>query len=66
MVQGAFSSFTDNAQLGDKHIVVSEDEKLEFLNKMDQPYLQSVIDHINVRMEAVFVTHQLSLSQKRN
>ena len=45
--------FTDTAQLGSRNILVREEDKSAFLQKVyRQPYLQSVIDHINVRMES--------------
>ena len=44
--------FTDNSQLGAKKIVVTEEEKAGFLQKVYRSYLQSVIDHINGRMES--------------
>ena len=44
--------FTDNSQLGAKKTVITEEEKTGFLQKVYRPYLQSVIDHINGRMES--------------
>ena len=35
--------FTDNSQLGAKKIVVTEEEKSGFLQKVYRPYLQSVM-----------------------
>ena len=44
--------FTDRAQLGSKHIIVMEEEITVFLRKVSRLYLQSLIDHVNVRMES--------------
>ena len=46
------SVFTDDAQLGAKNIVVTEEEKKLFLHKVYRPFVQSVVDHINRRMES--------------
>ena len=53
--------FTDDAQLVEKHFVVLEDEKSEFLYKVYRPYLQSVIDHINVRMDSTELISAISV-----
>ncbi|KAI6649896.1 Zinc finger protein [Oopsacas minuta] len=58
--------FTDDAQLGEKHIVVLEEEKSEFLHKVYRPYLQSVIDHINVRMESTELISAMSVFDPRH
>ena len=58
--------FTDDAQLGEKHIVVLEEEKSEFLYKVYRPYLQSVIDHINVRMESTELISAMSVFDPRH
>ena len=42
--------FSDPAQLGKKNIVVSEEDKAAFLQSIYRPYIQSVVDHIIVRM----------------
>ena len=57
--------FTDDAQLREKHIVVLE-EKSEFLYKVYRPYLQSVIDHINVRMESTELISAMSVFDPRH
>ena len=53
--------FTDTAQLGSKHIEVTEEEKAMFLQRVYCPYLQSVIDHIKVRMESSNLISSMSL-----
>ena len=58
--------FTDDAQLWEKHIVVLEEEKSEFLYKVYRPYLQSVIDHINVRMESTELISAMSVFDLRH
>ncbi|KAI6661012.1 hypothetical protein LOD99_13735 [Oopsacas minuta] len=66
MVQGTFFGFTDDAQLGEKHIMVLEEEKSEFLYKVYRPYFQSVIDHINVRMESTELISAMSVFDPRH
>ena len=59
--------FTDTSLLGSRKIVVKDDEKVSFLQTVYRPYNQSVIDHINARVEStdfissmsVFDPHQL-------
>ncbi|KAI6658864.1 E3 SUMO-protein ligase [Oopsacas minuta] len=51
---------------GEKHIVVLEEEKSEFLHKVYRPYLQSVIDHINVRMESTELISAMSVFDPRH
>ena len=46
--------------------MVSEEEKSEFLIKVYQPYLQSVIDHINVRMESTELISAMSVFDLRH
>ena len=58
--------FTDDAQLGEKHIVVLEEKKSEFLQKVYRPYLQSVIDHINVRMESTELISAMTVFDPRH
>ena len=58
--------FTDDARLGDRHIVVSEEEKNEFFHKVYRPYRQSVIDHINVRMESTELISAMSVFDPRH
>ena len=57
--------FTDDAQLGDRHIMVLEEDKSEFLHKVYRPYL-SVIDHINVRMESTELVSAMSVFDPRH
>ena len=58
--------FTDNLQLGAKKIVVTEEEKAGFLQKVYRPYLQSVIDHINGRMESTDFLSSMSVFDPRH
>ena len=65
--------FSDPDQLGAKTIAVTEEEKATFLQKVYCPYLQSVIDHINQRMESTdpissmsILTHVTSLTPNEN
>ena len=53
--------FTDTAQLGAKNIVVTNEEKEAFLQKVYRPYLQSVIDHISSRMESSDLISSMSV-----
>ncbi len=39
--------FSDPKQLEERNIVVTEDQKSEFLQNTYRPYIQSVIDHIS-------------------
>ena len=58
--------FTDDTQLGAKHIVVTEDEKAAFLQDVYRPHLQSVIDHINGRMESNDLISSMSVFDPRH
>ena len=58
--------FTDNSQLGAKNIVVTEEEKAGFLQKVYCPYLQSVIDYINGRMESTDFLSSMSVFDPRH
>ena len=58
--------FTDNSKLGAKKIVVTEEEKAGFLQKVYRPYLQSVIDHINGRMESTDFLSSMSVFDPRH
>ena len=64
--------FSDSTQLGTKEIQVTDVMKADFEQNIYRPYLQSVIDHINGRMEStdlissmsVFDPHQLPSTEK--
>ena len=43
--------FTDNMQLGDRNIDINDTMKTQFVQKVYHPYIESVINHINNRME---------------
>ena len=58
--------FTDTAQLGSRNIVVKEEDKSAFLRKVYCPYLQSVIDHINARMESNDLISSMSVFDPRH
>ena len=60
------SVFTDDAQLGAKNIVVTEEEKNLFLHKVYRPYMQSVVDHINRRMESTDLISAMSVFDPRH
>ena len=55
------SVFTDDAQLGTKNIVVTEEEKNLFLHKVYRRYVQSIVDHINGRMESTDLISAMSI-----
>ena len=56
---------TNNSQLGAKKIVVTEEKKAGFLQKVYRPYLQSVTDHINGRMESTDFLSSMSVFEPR-
>ena len=64
--------FSDPTQLGMKEVEVTDVKKTNFERNVYRPYLQSVIDHINRRMEStdlissmsVFDPHQLPGTEK--
>ncbi len=58
--------FTDAAQLGAKNIMVTEEEKAVFLQKVYRPYLQSVVDHINARMQSTDLISSMSVFDPRH
>lgn len=58
--------FTDAAQLGAKNIVVTEEEKDFFLRKVYRPYVQSVVDHLNGRMESTDLISAMSVFDPRH
>ena len=60
------SVFTDDTQLGAKNIVVTEEEKNLFLHKVYPPYGQSVVDHINRRMESTDLISAMSIFDPRH
>ena len=60
------SVFTDDAQLGAKNIVVTEEEKNLFLHKVYRRYVQSVVDHINRRMESTDLISAMSIFDPRH
>ncbi|XP_068720652.1 E3 SUMO-protein ligase KIAA1586-like [Montipora capricornis] len=60
------SVFTDDAQLGAKNIVVTEEETNLFLYKVYRPYVQSVVDHINRRMESTDLISAMSIFDPRH
>ena len=53
--------FTDAAQLGERNIAVTDEEKAAFVEKVYHPYLQSVTDHINGRMECTELVSSMSV-----
>lgn len=55
------SVFTDDAQLEAKNIVVTEEEKNLFLHKVYRPCVQSIVDHINRRMESTDLISAMSI-----
>ena len=55
------SVFTDNVQLRANNIVVTEKEKNLFLHRVYCPYVQSVVDHINRRMESTDLISAMSI-----
>ena len=60
------SVFSDTAQLGDRNIVVTEEEQDRFIQTVYQPYIQSVIDHINFRMKSTDLISAISLFDPRH
>ena len=58
--------FSDTAQLGSKGIIVTEIEKSTFLQKVYRPYIQSVINHINARMESNDLISSMSVFDPRH
>lgn len=65
--------FTDPTQLGAKNVVVTDEKKAAFLQKVYRPYLQSVIDQISGMMGSLissppclFLTHAIFLRRKQN
>ena len=60
------SVFTDDAQLGAKNIVVTEEEKNLFLHKVYRRYVQSVVDHINRRMESTDLISAMAIFDPRH
>ena len=63
---------TDAAQLEERNIAVTDEEKAAFVEKVYRPYLQSVTDHINGRMESTglvssmsVLTHAIFLMKKK-
>ena len=53
--------FVADAQLGDKHIVVLEEDMSKFLLKVYRPYLQSVVDNIYTRVESTEIISAMSV-----
>ena len=60
------SVFSDDAQLGAKNIVVTEEEKSLFLHKVYRPYVQSVVVLINRRMESPDLISAMSIFDPRH
>lgn len=60
------SVFTDDAQLEAKNIVVTEEEKNLFLHKVYRPCVQSIVDHINRRMESTDLISAMSIFDPRH
>ena len=58
--------FTDDTQLGGKNIVIMEEEKIQFLQTVYRPYIQSVIDHIRNRMECTDLVSAMSVFDPRH
>lgn len=58
--------FTDKAQLGSKEVVVTSEEEDNFLRQIYRPYIQSVIDHINGRMESSDLISSMSVFDPRH
>ena len=58
--------FTDPAQLGARDIELTDAMKAEFLQKVYRPYLQSVIDHINGRLESTGLVSSMSVFDPRH
>ena len=57
--------FSDPTQLGTKEIEVTDVMKADFEQNVYRPYLQSVIDHINGRMESTDVISSMSVFDPR-
>ena len=57
--------FSDPTQLGTKEIEVTDVMKADFEQTVYCPYLQSVIDHINGRMESTDVISSMSVFDPR-
>ena len=53
--------FTDTSLHGSKKIVVKNEEKVSFLQRVYRPYIQSVIDHINARVESTHFILSMSV-----
>lgn len=58
--------FTDDNLLGAKEIVVTSEEKDDFLQNIYRPYIQSVIDHINSRLESSDLISSISVFDPRH
>ena len=57
--------FTDTAQLGERNIAVTDEDKTAFVEKVYCPYLQSFIDCINGRMESTELNSFMSVFDPR-
>ena len=57
--------FSDPTQLGMKEIEVTDVKKTDFERNVYRPYLQSVIDHINGRMESTDLISSMSVFDPR-
>ena len=55
------SVFTDPSQLGAKNIDLTESMKIQFLQKVYCPNIQSVIDHISERLESTDLIASISV-----
>ena len=59
------SVFSEPKQLGEHDILITEDEKEEFMQKVYRPYIQSVTDHISNRLKSSDVYAYFSVFDPR-
>ena len=58
--------FTDTSLLESRKIVVKNEEKVSFLQRLYQAYIQSVIDHIYARVESTDFILSMSVFHPRH
>ena len=61
-----YTVFTDPSQLGARNVDLTESMKTQLLQKVYRPYVQSVIDHINGRLESTDLVSSISVFDPRH
>ena len=58
--------FTDSELLGERNIVISEEEEQQFMMQVYRPYIQSIIDRISSRLKSSDLVSAFSIFDPRH